>query len=351
MCFRNYLMRILGMFHYVRLSLFNRLFLVVVPLISCQNVKQQVYTPSVWKQPIPHRVMRAIVNQRPITGDRYAIKKIFCKKYNAQAPFELCELQLDLEQKIDFFLRTGIAHLSYETNNIKHDIHALIKFIESLPLLESIKLTDKNGLNITTLSLAGCRLDGAKLQLLLSKLADGTKNNLKVLDLSNNELSAIKLPSFFQLRKLDLRGNNLRSISITDLQELEHFDLVNESLGAIELPHLPRLRLLNLANNLLETIEMPHLPQLEDLDLAYNQLKSANLINLHQLHNLYLNNNKLTRLNLSNLPELRELHLNNNAFGSFIPLPVLPRLREIFLDSKVCSINLPSLTRIRKHSF
>ena len=130
--------------------------------------------------------------------------------------------------------------------------------------------------------------------------------------------------------KLSLSGNLLTSFDIKagDLPNLRVLGLSDNQLTSFVVGDLPNLQVLTLSINLLTSfvIEPGDLPNLQVLTLSSNELTSFVIESgdLPNLQVLYLSNNQLTSFVIGDFPNLKELYL------SFVPLSVLPLvLRQI----------------------
>lgn len=152
--------------------------------------------------------------------------------------------------------------------------------------------------------------------------------NLKILDLSNNNISIIRDKDFFglqNLRVLDLSYNGISASPSAPFRLL------------------PSLTTLSLARNKLRTL-VPRffymLQKLEKLDLTGNPLRDIdpeNLKDVRPLKRFHLAKCQLTRFHsliYQQLPNLEELDLRDNAFTHFSPEEFrhLKRLKYLHLD-------------------
>ena len=165
---------------------------------------------------------------------------------------------------------------------------------------------------------------------------------LKVLDLSDNELTSIPkdITRLQNLTTLNLTNNRLTSIpkAITRLQNLTTLDLRNNQLTSVPeaISRLQNLTTLDLRNNQLTSVPeaIANLTKLTTLDLGYNQLTSfpEAIAHLPNLTTLDLTQNQLTSLPgvIGRLPTLIRLDLSYNQ------LTTLP-------EAIVCLKNLTTL--------
>lgn len=179
-------------------------------------------------------------------------------------------------------------------------------------------------------------------------------SQLKVLDLSHNELDEMVLDAYFfqnlgNLRELNLSNNRLGSLFenlFDSLTELRHLDLSFNEIHTIDQTHffhLKKLVSLDLSLNLIEEISVYFLQsnvKLKRLNLSNNLLevidestfsmRSSNLIELD------LNNNQLIsikKLAFTDLRKLKELDLSYNKLESIDAIADLNDLEELNIQS------------------
>jgi len=188
-------------------------------------------------------------------------------------------------------------------------------------------------------------------------------SQLKVLDLSHNELDEMVLDAYFfqnlgNLRELNLSNNRLESLfeNVFDsLTELRHLDLSFNEIHTIDQTHffhLKKLVSLDLSLNLIEEISVYFLQsnvKLKRLNLSNNLLevidestfsmRSSNLIELD------LNNNQLIsikKLAFTDLKKLKELDLSYNKLESIDAIADLNDLEELNIQSNDITNNFDS---------
>ena len=178
--------------------------------------------------------------------------------------------------------------------------------------------------------------------------------DLRFLDLSNNELTAIDLSGqrtgvagnrSSQLYALWLHGNRLTSIDLSGLTALS-----DRPDGASH-PSYIGLRLDR--NRLTSVTGLRDLPgRVWSLKLERNRLTSIDLSDVEHIHYLYLDGNPLSSTRniagFSGLTDLRRLHLFDTSITS-IDLSPFSRLERAFLnDNYLSSVDVTGLDRIQR---
>ena len=178
--------------------------------------------------------------------------------------------------------------------------------------------------------------------------------DLRFLDLSNNELTAIDLSGqrtgvggnrSSQLYALWLHGNRLTSIDLSGLTALS-----DRTDGASH-PNYISLRLDR--NRLTSVTGLRDLPgRVWSLKLERNRLTSIDLSDVEHIHYLYLDGNPLSSTRniagFSGLTDLRRLHLFDTSITS-IDLSPFSRLERAFLnDNYLSSVDVTGLDRIQR---
>lgn len=197
-------------------------------------------------------------------------------------------------------------------------------------------------------------------------------NDLKTLDLTDNDFTNISLPdnSLLSLKELNLSYNKLKKYSIQN-ESLEWVNLTSNKLKEIfpslyecknlkslihsqneiteigtSIEKLTELEELNLFKNNIETINenISKLTKLKSLKLGWNRLIELpeGITCIKSLELLNLTNNKLTHLpsNFSKLENLEVLYLSSNEFNHLpLVLGELPKIKEIhFMDNNITKI-------------
>ncbi|CDW85027.1 leucine rich repeat family protein [Stylonychia lemnae] len=140
------------------------------------------------------------------------------------------------------------------------------------------------------------------------------KQNLKYLDVSDNNINIDQLINLQNLEELDLQYNNLDNIQ---LQEgvFPQLAILHLSYNKIppshlqQLQYLPKLRVLNIASNDFCTLpsDLSFLKCLEEINLSSNNFSTDSLL---------VNPNKLFAA-MATIPSLKKLNLSRNKFKAF----------------------------------
>lgn len=171
--------------------------------------------------------------------------------------------------------------------------------------------------------------------------------DLRVLDLSNNNLSTIEgmLPDKNELRTLNLSGNFIKEMdaSYASLGQVERLNLseniltmIPESVGAMK-----EIVEINLSANRLTRIdEAFFFLGLEEVDLSSNQLKGLYLHDLDDLEVMVLDSNPLKDIEVdeSFAPYLREFSCDSCELETFIVLPSLELTSLCYASNAISAI-------------
>jgi Leucine-rich repeat (LRR) protein len=153
----------------------------------------------------------------------------------------------------------------------------------------------------------------------------------RFLDLSDNQLSQLppEIGQLSSLQTLDLGNNQLSALppEIGNLSSLQMLDLLGNQLSALppEIGNLSSLQMLDLGYNQLSKLppEIGQLSSLQTLDLGNNQLSKLppEVGNLSSLQMLDLGNNQLSKLppEIGNLSSLQTLDLDHNQLSALPP--------------------------------
>lgn len=155
--------------------------------------------------------------------------------------------------------------------------------------------------NLELLALTGTRLSGS--------WNFGFFQQLKNLNLHDNQLKSVDVSQNTKLTHLDLGENQITQINVAPLVNLVELSVDNNQLGAIDLLTNIKLKVLDLEDNKLQSLQISHLDQLTQLDVSRNQLTNLDYSKNVQLTDLSLGWNLLPDVNISMLPELTALNL------------------------------------------
>ncbi|WP_440055184.1 immunoglobulin-like domain-containing protein [Pseudoalteromonas sp. T1lg65] len=144
------------------------------------------------------------------------------------------------------------------------------------------------------------------------------KNNLELSSLiaDNNKLSAIDVTHNEKLVGIALRYNRLTEIDVSANQQLVLLMLQGNALTQLDVGNNTKLQFLNAGRNQLTTINLNSNPDLKTVFVADNQLTSLDLTNLSQLSSLNAGDNQLANIDVSQNEELDLLALKNNQLTS-----------------------------------
>ncbi|CAF3832853.1 unnamed protein product, partial [Rotaria sordida] len=187
--------------------------------------------------------------------------------------------------------------------------------ISQCPIIESLSEDIGKLINLSTLTLTSNKL---------RCLPDQMKNleNLRHLDLSNNQLNQLNKDLFLKLNHLETLNlsNNL-------LEDLPPFSPENNK----------KLAIINLSNNQLQTL--PDFPQqlenLSQIDLSSNQFEHFpdTLLQLNSLKIIIMDSNQLTNIpsQLSQLHRLKEIRFKSNPLKD-------NRLKKLMEQDKIKAV-------------
>jgi hypothetical protein len=171
--------------------------------------------------------------------------------------------------------------------------------------------------------------------------------NLDELSVDNNQLGAIDLSTNTKLKVLDLEDNKLQSLQISHLDQLTQLDVSRNQLTNLDYSKNVKLTDLSLGWNLLSGVDVSMLPELSALNLAGLNLTSVDLSQNKKLADLRLMENKLTVLDVSMLPLLANLSVYKNQLTA-LNLTLNTKLTDLnVLDNRLTSLDLSKLTDLK----
>ena len=160
--------------------------------------------------------------------------------------------------------------------------------------------------------------------------------NLEVLNVSDNPIHFLSLPSHSKLKKINFSNTKLKKINVSNFKLIEELYLKNTLIENIDIINYPKLRLLdcsfsklsnftcqnnpmleniNISKNYdLESIEINNCPKLNYFDCGTCSLKKLILNDMSNLKTLQCNQNKIQKLDCSNLDTLTVLECSDNRF-------------------------------------
>lgn len=248
----------------------------------------------------------------------------------------------------DYFQINFQQIISLDLSNSKHfndcfDNHILYEYIEELPNLKSLNLSNLNFINFLTNEIIKklAKINFNNLEYLnlsknnLNYFEEINFPNLKILNLSNCKLKEQTMIDFIKieipsLQELDLSGNSLTSNCVRylgdmELEKLENLNLSANGIGKegveyLSKMNLPLLRKLNLEKNLISKffniMKLSSLSKLEYLNVRRNFLEEKNLnfeLNFKEFffRNLIAFDLRDTAVNVKLLEEFEESNFPN----------------------------------------
>ena len=233
--------------------------------------------------------------------------------------------------------------------------------------LRKIRILDADAVTTADADAAAKGLDGVLTpDVVLDNLGDGVLETVTSLDIAGASLKVIRqLPVMPALTSVNLKGNVLTSFGVLNgLPELRVLCLDGNKIRHLggKLPKeggvFVKLEVLDLARNGLSDLaplELRRFPNLNTLFLQHNVLvDTAGLAYLPALENAVLDHNRLKTITpdtLSTCPWLVELHLSANRLPSLQTIPIVARLKRLYIRSNKISVlvgleELAKLTRL-----
>ncbi len=136
--------------------------------------------------------------------------------------------------------------------------------------------------------------------------------NLEFLNVCLNDLTEINLDLNVKLEWLDASNNNLTEIDVSNNINLEEFRASNNNLSQVVLNLNINLDRIDLSINNLDEIEVYNNVNLERLHIGENNIKEIDLTNNLLLKELEADRNSIISLDLSKNIALKEIDLENN---------------------------------------
>jgi Leucine-rich repeat (LRR) protein len=118
--------------------------------------------------------------------------------------------------------------------------------------------------------------------------------NLKVLDLTRNELSELNLSKNMLLEEAFLGNNELSALDISGCTALTHLEVFINQLDELDVSNNPLLEAIYANKNDLEAIDLSQNKELVDLRLSGNELSDINLSVNDKLEKVELEKNPLS---------------------------------------------------------
>jgi protein phosphatase 1 regulatory subunit 7 len=166
---------------------------------------------------------------------------------------------------------------------------------------------------------------------------------IKLLDLSNNQLTTLDVSNNTLLKTLYLPNNNLQNLDVSANPLLEFLYAYNNQLSDIDLTHSPLMKELILVGNQLRTLNITTHTVLVDLLVYANALTELDISKNTQLEYLQAEKNQIDTLNISHNPKLSVLQVDPTTKI----IGILPMNNPSTIDTSTPS----SRTKIRKEPY
>lgn len=158
--------------------------------------------------------------------------------------------------------------------------------------------------------------------------------NLETLNISNNQLALLNIPTLQKIKNLDCSKNFLKQLDFTENKVLQTLNFSNNQVSSIDLGYQDVLETLIAGSNELTTIDISPFSNLKKLEINDNKLTNLSLYNKYLLSFLNCSNNLLTSLELSENNALISLYCGTNKL---IKLDITANL---LLKEITCQSNL-----------
>lgn len=160
--------------------------------------------------------------------------------------------------------------------------------------------------------------------------------NLRVINLSFNEIEEIDLSKNEKLEFVSMDCNKLTSIDVSNNPKLTNLHLGSNELTSIDLSNNPDLTSVSLQENKISSIDVSANCLLETINLRENPITSIDVTKMPKLRELNLNTTKISSINVSKNPDLSILDLYGTGISS-VDLSKNPKL--VNLDVSETSVN------------
>ena len=169
---------------------------------------------------------------------------------------------------------------------------------------------------------------------------------LTYLNVSNNDLTVLKLDKAVLLRNLLCSGNNLSNLDISANTALDTVDVSGNRLAAFDISKNVRLTSLNASDNAIIQINTDANTLLKKLNVNYNEITAVNLKNNTALTELNIRSNRLVALNLQSNTGLKYVECSYNGLISL----ALPESVETLLcsNNQLYAAELQGLTHLKE---
>lgn len=141
-------------------------------------------------------------------------------------------------------------------------------------------------------------------------------NNVTVLDLSGNELTAIDMAGAPLLADINLENNKIAGK--LDVSKLEHVEKLNAShnelTGISSFGQRGPVKEINLSYNKMASVELKFFNNCTNINVSHNELTYAMIASNNALSDLDVSFNKITEMTLWSLTGLKRVNFNDNPF-------------------------------------
>ncbi len=200
--------------------------------------------------------------------------------------------------------------------------------------------------NNTALETLICKFSGITGVLDLSN-----KLNLRELDCTGNEITALDISNSTDLEILNCEANDITALNISNNLNLEYINCYANDIEALDVSNHVNIKVLNCTNNYgIDELNLSNSLGLEELSCGGNDIVALDLSNNTQLKRLYCAWNELTLLDLTENILLEDLRCSHNYFTE-LDLSNAPYLKKIIFDNSwITNLDLsnnPNLEYVR----
>ncbi len=136
--------------------------------------------------------------------------------------------------------------------------------------------------------------------------------NLETLDVSNNQLALLNIPTLKKIKNLNCSKNFLKQLDFSENKLLQTLNFSNNQVSSIDFGYQVLLETLMAGLNELTTIDISPFINLKKLEINDNKLTNLSLNNKNLLSFLNCSNNLLTSIDVSQNTALNSLFCGNN---------------------------------------
>ena len=175
-------------------------------------------------------------------------------------------------------------------------------------------------------------------------------NALSKIDVADNHLTALVLPSHTTLYDVDCSNNNIETLDVTGRSGITELKCSGNLLSALDLKGMTGLTELYAYENRLTTIDVSEATALETLNVSDNELTAIDLSKNTALTGLYLYNNAISELDLSKNTKVRWLNVHDNRLAA-LNTSAQPSLSLLIANNnEIAAVDLtanPSLSQVQ----